>query len=145
MYEWQNANDYGLEDVGQPSSNEPLVGDKRAREDDDFESSERQQTPVESGIPTSYTNAGGQVQNGSHQGTISTTSNVNLAAVPSNMDALFVNDLQWVCSFPCPCRNACILKWCTSNFKVDFRRGPAKSRTEPRCQYRAKGCYLLRA
>lgn len=123
------------------TSNEPSVGEKRPREDDEVEPSERQETPPESKIGSSdFSNAGSQMQNNIHQGTVSTP--VNIPALPSSMDALYIGELQWVC-FSCYYCTSCILKLYIFILKVDFGRGYSKTRSKSRCQYRTEGCHLL--
>ena len=82
---------------------EPSVGDKRPREDDDAEDA----GPEDSSLDTSKTstnNSSSSVAQNSSVPNNGTLNSVALTGAQSSMDALYVGDLQWVSMFlPCSC------------------------------------------
>ncbi|KAI5122748.1 hypothetical protein M0805_009832 [Coniferiporia weirii] len=97
----EGANDYGLQnldELDEHTSNEPSTGDKRPREEEEPGpgSVQHQESPAD--VPDSAnTNAGPSTQNSTPppNGTLNSNSNVGLAGISPNMDALYIGDLQW--------------------------------------------------
>ncbi|PAV16498.1 rrm domain-containing [Pyrrhoderma noxium] len=90
------AIDYDLnnEEVEKTTREEPSVGDKRPREDDDAEDA----GPEDSSLDTSKTstnNSSSSVAQNSSVPNNGTLNSVALTGAQSSMDALYVGDLQW--------------------------------------------------
>lgn len=96
----------------EPELNSPVVGEKRQREEDEHEEQETRQSANDANksdtAASAVSSATANTSNGSTNGTLQATQNSSAVSAPmgggagsvgSNFDALYIGDLQWVCSF----------------------------------------------